>query len=201
MQITRSLASYPNTEANLTYEHNSNLNPKLEPCSCENQERFPPFWVKFVFCSLCSIQEHTCAHINAQYCCIFFLIYFFEECALRFDGYRLKGLCLDASQGGAPSKSTQETAPSHGHISGGNTLPADFINSKWKLWDLSGRTMPLWGWWVHLCVRNRSGLWRKTAPGFDNPLVKHLALLTKLKIHLNPCTTCLSVLKWVEFLP
>lgn len=34
------------------------------------------------------------------------------------------------STGGAPSKSTQETAPSHGHISGGNALPADFINTQ-----------------------------------------------------------------------
>lgn len=57
----------------------------------------------------------------------------FQECTLRFDGYQLTGPCLDASQGGAPSTSTQETPPSHSHISGGNALPVDLINSECKL--------------------------------------------------------------------
>lgn len=71
---------------------------------------------------------------------------FWKECKSRFDGYQLRGLCLGASQGGEPLKSTQEAPPSHDHVSGGNALPADFINSKWKLWDPLQWTIHLW--WV-----------------------------------------------------
>lgn len=90
------------------------------------------------------IQQNTGAHLCTHKCTIF--MPFWKEYTLRFDGYQLRGLCLDASQGGAPLKSTQEAPPSHDHVSGGNALPDDFINSKWKLWDLSQWTIHLW--WV-----------------------------------------------------
>lgn len=71
----------------------------------------------------------------------FYVVVVSEESITRLDRYQLTWLSFDVSQGSAPLKSTQEILSARDPVSGGHSIPTDFISSKWKPWDLLQRTI------------------------------------------------------------
>lgn len=72
---------------------------------------------------------------------LFYVVVVSEESITRFDRCQLTWPSFDVSQGSAPLKSTQEILSARDPVSGGNTIPTDFISSKWKPWDFLQRTI------------------------------------------------------------
>lgn len=71
----------------------------------------------------------------------FYVVVVSEESITRLDRYQLTWLSFDVSQGSAPLKSTQEILSARDPVSGGHSIPTDFISSKWKPWDVLQRTI------------------------------------------------------------